>query len=267
MAWGSVMGGKQRCPRRRMGTISPLQSACDFWEPVRALTAGLAPPGSGVLEGTGGAAPGARQGPTFRPGGAGPDGMAAALRPSPRPLVHPDLGSLGETPPPCSFLLGAAAAAEMATSATWSPRQPGARRLGGFLGRRGPLLPLRDLSPAGRQTRGRAGGGGLAPAPAQSPLCPAGPGLEARETPGLSRRPSVQRVPHLECHPPSPPNRPDCCAHSQTFRFSGSQRGLRMCFSQMPGDAAAAALGTTLGKPAASPNKFSPTVSLLASCV
>lgn len=50
MAWGSVMAGKQRCPSRRVGTISPLQSACDFWEPVRAPTAALAPPGSGFLE-------------------------------------------------------------------------------------------------------------------------------------------------------------------------------------------------------------------------
>lgn len=207
--------------------------------------------------------------------------MAAALRPSPRPPVRPDLGSLGGNSAPASFLLGAAAA----TSAPGPPRPPGARRLGGFLGRRGPLLALRDLSPAGRQApgggargrqagrwgRGGRGEGGSLPRPPRArslrQVLPGGP----RGSRALPQTLSPAG-PTPECQPPSPPHRPDCCAHSQAFRLSGSQvsEGLRMRFSQVPGDAAAAALGTTLGKPAGQAFQIlssPPAGSLLASCV
>lgn len=165
------------------------------------------------------------------------------------------------------------------------PAPPGARRLGGFLGRRGPLLALRDLSPAGRQApgggargrqagrwgRGGRGEGGSLPRPPRArslrQVLPGGP----RGSRALPQTLSPAG-PTPECQPPSPPHRPDCCAHSQAFRLSGSQvsEGLRMRFSQVPGDAAAAALGTTLGKPAGQAFQIlssPPAGSLLASCV
>lgn len=55
-----------------VGVLSLLLSARDFWEPLCSLTPVLAQPESGFLEVTaagGGAAPGARQGPSFRGGG------------------------------------------------------------------------------------------------------------------------------------------------------------------------------------------------------
>lgn len=72
--------------------LSPLQSACDFWEPLCTLTAGLAQPESRFLEmtaGGGAGAPGARQEPNFHLGGAQVRSDGCCLKLYPGPALTP----------------------------------------------------------------------------------------------------------------------------------------------------------------------------------
>lgn len=187
-----------RTPPRGWGP-SLLQSACDFWEPVGTLTAGLAPPEWGFLEvppGAGRGAPGGRQDPNFHPRGPGRVGMAAALRLYPTPPTDPILSWAEVTRekfcgPELALSWGGGRGDDhqrggsgRGRGSTWLLRQPGGRRLGGFLVLRGRSLLLRDLYPAGRQARRR-----LAPAVSVRQVWPLG-----REAPGASPRPSVSRV-------------------------------------------------------------------------
>lgn len=117
----------------------------------------------------------------------------------------------------------------------------------------------------------REGGGRLAPAPAQSPLSSAGPAWGPQRLPGSPADPQSSGS-HTRVSASLPAPSPRLLRPLPGFptqRVSGLE-GLRMRFSQVPGDAAAAALGTTLGKPAGQAFQIlssPPAGSLLASCV